>query len=64
MKYNKSSTKFYNKRDSFRVELVRMTYFNSNIPPSIFYLSIGSEKMHLARNSSNHFTFTIDRMSE
>ena len=47
-----------------------MPFYNSNIPSKIFYSSIGSEVLFLARNTSDHLTFIMlvnelfDRMSK
>ena len=45
--------KLYDKRDSFNFFIVRMPYLDSNIPPFIFYGSIFSEFLRIARCSSN-----------
>ena len=43
--------KQYDKRDSFPFDIVRMPFRSSNIPSSIFYSSILSEFLRLARTT-------------
>ena len=43
--------KQYDKRDSFPFDIVRMPHKNSNIPSNIFYSSILSEFLRLARTT-------------
>ena len=43
--------KLYDKRDSFPFSIVRMPYLSSNIPYNIFYNSILSELLRIARCS-------------
>ena len=52
--------KLYDKRDSFNFFIVRMPYLDSNIPPFIFYGSIFSEFLRIARCSSNVNSFTYN----
>ena len=56
---NKTSTKLYDKQDSFPFEIGSMPFFNSNVPSKTFDCSIGSEIPRLARNSSGHLTFIV-----
>ena len=43
--------KLFDKRDNFYFFIVRMPHFDSNIPSSIFYGSILSEFLRIARNT-------------
>ena len=58
IKDNKISTKLYDKQDSFQC-LFCMPICNSIIPSKIFYSSIGSEILRLARSTSDRVTLKI-----
>ena len=67
---NKISTKLLGKRHSIPHENIRIPFFNINISSKIFYSSIGSKIVRLARDNSNCLTFIMqvntlsDRMSK
>jgi len=54
---NKFETKLYDKRDAFPFQIVRMPYSDSNIPTKIFYASISSEILRLAKTTSTLAAF-------
>ena len=58
MKEKKISTKLFDTRDSFSLEIVSMLFFSSNIPSKILFF-FGSEILLLVRNTSDHLTVTI-----
>ena len=54
----KITTKLYDKRDDFHFFIVRMPNFHSNIPSSIFYGTVFSEILRIARASSSFASFS------
>ena len=40
-------------------EIIHMVFFQNNIPSKIFYSFLGSDILHLARNTSDHFTIIM-----
>ena len=49
--------KLFDKRDNFKLSIVRMSDYNSNIPSYIFYGSILSEFLRIARCTLNYNDF-------
>jgi len=47
------STKLYDKRDSFPFYINRVPFLESNIPSKIFYASVSSEILRIARTTSD-----------
>ena len=64
----KFNTCLFDKRDAFPFSIVRMPYLCSNMPSKIFYASVSSEILRLARTNSNRNNFLntvkvlLDRM--
>ena len=58
---NKFEIKLFDKRDAFPFSIVRMPFYSSNIPSSIFYASIGAETLRICRATTNidHFTSSV-----
>ena len=59
IKEKETSTKLFDKRDSFSFEIVRIPFFNINRTSKIFYSFIGSNMVFLARNTSDRLTFIM-----
>ena len=57
----KFNTCLFDKKDAFPLSIVRMPYLCSNMPSKIFYASVGSEILRLARTNSNKNNFRIWR---
>ena len=53
----KFHTCLYDKRDAFPFSIVRMPYLSSNMPSKIFYASVGSEILRLARTNTSKTDF-------
>ena len=60
IKDNKILTKHNDKRDSFTSEIASRPFFNNNVPSKVFYSSIGSEILRLARNTSDGVIFIME----
>ena len=50
-------TSLFDKRDAFPFSIVRMPYLSSNMPSKIFYASVCSEILRLARTNTNSNSF-------
>ena len=59
IKDNKVSAKLTGKLGPFPIEIVRISFFNSNMPSKIVYFSIGSEILGVVRNTRDCLTFKM-----
>ena len=49
LKDTKFCAKLFDKKDSFRLPVVIMPYLVSNIPPKVYYSTIGAEILRLSK---------------
>ena len=54
---NKFHISLYDKREGFPFSIVRMPFYSSNVPSTIFYSSISAEILRIARATSNTADF-------
>ena len=47
-------TKFFDKRDNLGFDIVRMSFYCSNVPSKMFYGSIGAEFLRISRATSKN----------
>ena len=57
IKDRKFETEIYDKREAFLFSVVRMPYWDSNMPSRIFYEAGGSEILHVSRTTSSKVMF-------
>ena len=50
---SKFSTELFDKRDNLSLYINHMPYLDSNVPPKIYYASIGSEIVCIARTTTD-----------
>ena len=56
---NKFVTKLYDKRDSYKFEIVRLPEKCSNIPSKMFYSTIGAETLRICRATTDYSAFKL-----
>ena len=54
---NKFDLKLFDKRDAFPFEIVRMPYLSNNMPSNIFYSTLSSELLRIARCTTGKENF-------
>ena len=56
----KFDLKLFDKRDAFPFEIVRMPYLSNNMPSNIFYSTLSSELLRIARCTTDKDNFLQD----